>query len=199
MGGQGSGSWYRWDSKETTESQKRIDIRWLRIQGYFRSGYCGTLSWSRCGMQTGFIGYRIEADYMVLDYRYRENRGEWEEVEQIVHFDRTPCNYGGYRTWFLCPRCWRRVAVLYGAGKYFYCRNCYNLTYGSQQESRADRLMRKSRTIRKRLGGTSNMLEPFPEKPKNMHWETYNRLREHAEYYENLGWLTIGQKFGIRF
>ena len=33
MGGRGSGSWYRWDSKTTTESQHRIDIRWLKKHG----------------------------------------------------------------------------------------------------------------------------------------------------------------------
>jgi hypothetical protein len=27
-----------------------------------------------------------------------------------------------------------------------------------------------------RLGGTANMLDDFPEKPKGMHWRTYERL-----------------------
>ncbi len=30
--------------------------------------------------------------------------------------------------------------------------------------------------IRKRLGGSANMMEPFPEKPKGMHHDTYMRL-----------------------
>ena len=28
-----------------------------------------------------------------------------------------------------------------------------------------------------RLGGTANMLDDFTEKPKGMHWRTYERLR----------------------
>ena len=199
MGGYGSGSWHRWDSKSTTESQHRIDIRWLKKQGYLRPGNLGSLSWSRGDNQTGSIGFRMEADRMILNYRYRPHGGEWENVEQAVSFDQTPCNYGGHRTWFLCPRCWKRVAVLYGAGKYFFCRHCYDLTYSSQQENRADRLMRKARKIRYRLGGSGNLIEPFPDKPKNMHWKTYWRLRDRSEHANNLSWLIMGQQLGIHF
>ena len=183
MGGYGSGSWYRWNSKRTTESQKRIDIRLLKKWGHFKddSMTIGRWTWSRNGKETGSVGYRVDSERMILNYRHRPRGGEWEPVEQHILLDRTPCNYGGYRFWFLCPHCYRRVAVLYGAGKYFLCRHCHGLTYSSQQENLADRLMRKSRKIRKRLGGGNNLFAPFPFKPKNMHWETYHRLRDQAE------------------
>ena len=36
--------------------------------------------------------------------------------------------------------------------------------------------------LRERLGGSANMMKPFPEKPKGMHWKTYERLWwEHHE------------------
>ena len=159
----------------------------------------GFLSWSRRNEQTGLIGFRMETDRMVLNYRHRPRGGEWENVEQVVSFDRTPCNYGGHRTWFLCPRCWKRVAVLYGAGKYFFCRHCYSLTYSSQQESKADRLMRKARKIRERMGGVASLIDPFPDKPKNMHWKTYWRLRERSEHANNLSFLIMAKRFGIHF
>ncbi len=194
MGGYGSGN--RWDSKTTTESQHWLDIRWLKKQGYLRPGNVGSLSWSRRGEQTGFINYRMETDRMILNYRYRLNGGEWEDVEQAISFDRTPCNYGGQRTWFLCSRCWQRVAVLYGAGKYFLCRHCYNLTYASQQESRADRLMQKARKIRERLGASNNLMEPILFKPKNMHQKTFDRLRIEEDHANTLSWVIAGQRFG---
>ncbi len=156
------------------------------------------ITWSRRGEETGSIRYRIEENRMILNYRHRPHGGEWEDVEQDISFDRTQCNYGGYRTWFLCPRCWKRVALLYGAGKYFLCRHCYNLTYASQQESQPFRLMRKAQNIRERLGGSSNLSEPFPWKPKNMHWKTYDRLREESEHANNLSWIIMGQRLGIR-
>ena len=143
------------------------------------------------------INYRMEKDSMVLEYRYRINGGEWEDVEQEVFFERTPCNYGGFRTWFLCSHCFRRVAVIYGAGKYFYYRHCYNLTYSSQQESLPDRLMRKVRKIRVRLGASDNLMEPILFKPKNMHQRTFERLRREEEDANNLLWLIMGNRFGL--
>jgi hypothetical protein len=54
MGGYGSG---RRGSKNTTESQYRIDIRWLRKQGFLQPGAVRSLSWScllqPAGKQTG--------------------------------------------------------------------------------------------------------------------------------------------------
>ncbi|MFH2061066.1 MAG: hypothetical protein ABIJ59_19540 [Pseudomonadota bacterium] len=196
MGGYGSG---RWGGKTTTESQHRIDIRWLKKEGCLRPGTLGSL-WLSCGdEQTDSIRYRMESNHMILLYRHRPQGGEWEPVEQEVSFGRTPCNYGGYRTWFLCPRCRKRVAVLYGAGKHFFCRHCYGLAYGSQQEGRLDRLMRKARKIRARLGASNDLLEPILFKPKNMHQKTFDRLRREADHANNLSWLIMGQRFGISF
>ena len=196
MGGRGSGSWYRWNSKTTTESQHRVDIRWLKKQVALRPAAIGILSWSCRGEGTGAIGFRMETGRIVLNYRHQPHGGEWEDVEQIIFFDRTPCNYGGERTWFLCPSCNRRVAVLYGTGKYFLCRHCYNLTYASQQVQRYERLMEKARGIRQRLGGSADLSEPFPEKPKGMHWKTYQRLREEAERANHASAILVAQQFG---
>jgi hypothetical protein len=197
MGGYGSGHWFGSESKTTTESQHRIDIRWLKKQGLLRPGSVGSLSWSSRGSETGSIRYSMEADRMILNYRHRLNGGEWEQVEQVISFSRTPCNYGGNRTWFLCPKCRKRVALLYGSGKYFFCRHCYDLTYSSQQETKVDRLMRKQWKIRRRLGASENLSEPILNKPKNMHWKTFERLRREAQDANELSWQIMGQRFGI--
>jgi hypothetical protein len=96
----------------------------------------------------------------------------------------TACNFGGARPWFIYPGagCGRRVAVLYGPGRYFLCRHCYGLTYLSQRDNATYRALHRAQDIRRKLGGSANMMEPFPDRPKGMHWRTYERLWwEHHE------------------
>ena len=189
MGGSGSGEWFRYGSKKsTTDSQHDIDIRWMKKNNRLRPGITDSLSWSRRGRETGSVGYTMEESRMILYYRYRPHGGEWEQVEQTIQFDRTPCNYGGSRIWFLCPYCGKRVAVLYGAGKYFLCRHCHNLAYASQQESGSSRLIRKARKIRRRLNAPGSIFEPILFKPKHMHRKTFDRLRNEAYRAGDEGW-----------
>jgi hypothetical protein len=99
----------------------------------------------------------------------------------VVRLDRTPCNYGGERIWFLCPRCNRRAAILYAPGHLFWCRRCCQLAYSSQGEGTEDRVREKAEAIRRQLGGVPGLAWPFPERPKGMHYRTYERLRQ--EYH----------------
>jgi len=91
--------------------------------------------------------------------------------------------FGGERPWFVCSvysnghYCGRNVTKLYGAGKLFACRHCHGLAYASQQESSNQRGVYRAQKIRTRLGGSVSMFEDFPDKPKGMHWRTYDRLR----------------------
>lgn len=45
----------------------------------------------------------------------------------------TPCNYGGRRYWLECPKCERRVGILYEHNDDFACRMCLDLRYLSQR------------------------------------------------------------------
>ena len=73
--------------------------------------------------------------------------------------------------------CGRRVAKLYLRHRYFLCRHCHDLTYASrQQRGRIAALRSKCQRIRQKLGGSANMSEPFPKRPKGMHHRTYMRL-----------------------
>ena len=198
MGGRNSGTWYRWDSKDTCEAQHRVDVRFMRKQGMLFNGAAGNLSWTCRGEPSGNINYRVANDTLILSYKHRRHRdAEWESVEQRIPILSTPCNYGGKRYWWQCPPCGRRVAVLYGAGKYFLCRNCHNLSYASQQESKADRLSRKVDKIKVRLGGSKGLFNPIPPKPKGMHRLTYWRLCMKAYNAEKQALGMLSRQFGF--
>ena len=193
MGGPGSGrkSWHT--SKERLESKSSIDIRWLKKQGYLRGEISGVL-WESAGKTR----CHSTAEYIHIKYNQRPHRSaEWESIEQVIYFAKTSCYFGGYRTWFVCPKCDKRVAVLYKADRNFLCRHCNKLTYASQQEGRVDRLMRKARKIRQRLGASGNLAIPIWFKPINMHQKTFDRLRYKADNASNRSLLIIGQQHGI--
>ncbi len=101
---------------------------------------------------------------------------------------------------FRCPGvvnnvlCDRRVAKLYARSHYFLCRHCYQLAYPSQNVSVADRPLTRAQDIRRQLGGSANLLVPFPMKPKNMHWMRYWRLQDRATKAE-VEALTIMQRW----
>ncbi|HEY7295485.1 MAG TPA: hypothetical protein VH916_10605 [Dehalococcoidia bacterium] len=82
-------------------------------------------------------------------------------------------------------RCGRLVLKLYsGRGARFLCRHCYALTYESRRESAGNRALRRAQKLRLQLGGSASLSEPFPERPKGMHWATYARLWEQAQVAE---------------
>lgn len=143
MGGIGSGTWVRCNCKDTVESHRTIDIRYLRHKKALWPGCAGILRWYFGGSERGKIKFRVFSSKLILMYCYRSFDDDWENVEQHIYFSWTPCFLGGRRQWFLCPveGCGRRVAVLYGAGKEFACRHCYGLVYQSQRESSFQRVL----------------------------------------------------------
>lgn len=204
MGGPGSGRRYRWDGRDTTDAYQRFNLSSLYREGWLFPGSSGVTRWTRGERQTASISWQVfgsagSAEAIELAYTVGG-----DEVRYQVRLTWTPCNYGGKRPWFVCPGqgCGRRVGVLYG-GKYFLCRHCHNLAYQSTREDEASRHLRKAQAIRQRLGGSANMLEPFPAKPTGMHWETYEQWRDQAEQAELaydialMRWLSkIDQRLG---
>src|SRR5438552_3973247 len=84
--------------------------------------------------------------------------------------------------------CGRRVAKLYGPGRYFLCRHCYSLAHASQSENAWDRALRRANKIRQRLGGDPGIDEPLPPppKPKGMWHSTYQHLQEQVVEMETV-------------
>lgn len=136
--------------------------------------------WNRGGEPYDYASVQVEADSVVL-FRYQTTgRPDREQRIPIVW---TSCRYGGRRPWLTCESyskgeyCGQRAAILYGVGDMFACRSCYGLSYQSQHESPRLRRISRSRKIRVGLGGSEDLFQPFPTKPRGMHHRTYERLR----------------------
>lgn len=199
MGGYGSGRWGRRVTKGTTDAALRLDVRWLARQGYLTPASVGThqIVWSRGDRRTGSILVRYDAnrpDELRLIYDTRRHQSEaWAQVRDAVPLDRTPCRYGGVRTWFLCPGCVSRRAVLFGVGGRFRCRACHGLAHGSTRDDMIGRHRRRADELRRQLGGEPG---PFslPSKPKGMHWQTYDRMMTEMQAREVATSAGLGAK-----
>ena len=179
MGGRNSGRRWRFDAKDATDDYRAIDLlRWQR-DGLLTPGNGFSWKWihGRTGENLASINVRTETDQVILSYRSRSGGDEWKNQEYPVRLDRTPCNFGGERVWFRCPAvsCGRRVAILYG-GTVFACRRCYQLADPSQRETAINRKIRRADRIRERLGWEPGIMNGNGEKPKGMHWNTFERL-----------------------
>ena len=181
MGGYGSG---RRPGKTLTTEMLDLDVRFLHRRGYLRSASPSPMIWQRRnGFEPSSIHIRVRGQQLFLNWYVKENDGKWNPVNMFIKLDWTPCHFGGYRPWFLCPRCGRRAAILY-AGQYFYCRVCRDLAYPSENEGRLDRLYRQANKIRRRLNCEPGALSPINIPPKGMHEKTFDLLRDQVLVYE---------------
>lgn len=198
MGGVGSGRRSYYDAKDTTEDSRPLDIRRLQRAGVLTPGRWFGWQWTLNGEPVADIQVRVDVGRVVLVYRYRRKGDiDWQDVEQAVRMDWTPCTYGGTRPWWLCPSCGRRVAVLYGAGKLYACRHCWKLAYSSQNESADDRAARRADRIRKRLDWEPGILNGIGDKPKGMRWRTFERLVEEHDAFVRLSLAGMARKLRL--
>ena len=164
--------------RRTVEQTCSIEIGALQRDGYFVAPKQGWRIWRWGSEITGTA--RIEWNGTQLQIR-----------NQLIHIGRTPCRFGGHRLWFVCV-CGRHVSALYSPnGRPWACRHCYRLTYATRQAIPRDRQLLRAQRIRHRLGGSRNMLEPFPPRPKGMHRRTYERLRRVHDFADEkamMGW-----------
>lgn len=168
-------------SRPTLDRARRLDLRsvlrFLRRQPP-DSLIFPTVRWS----DGSTIGVTLTERKLILDYQ-----ADGRPIREELRLDRTPCTYGGSRTWVLCPNCGARRAVLYAApasyGR-FLCRGCYGWPYGSQGERAHDRALRRARTIRAQQGDDHpDAFAPLLKKPYQR-WSTFERVT--AEHHAAL-------------
>jgi hypothetical protein len=152
-----------------TSSYLRLDVRRLAKQNNLVEGTTVGLTWP----SGSSIRYRVEAHAIELGYQYPFTEGV-RPVSQRISLDRTPCPYGGNRVWFRCPRCSRRVAILYLWGLPN-CRTCARLVYPSQSDDATGRSWARTQKVLARLGQNTEGWT-VPRRPPGMRKATFDRL-----------------------
>ena len=194
MGGRGSGRRTSYGGKPETSDAMPLDIRKITKKGLLEPGTRFSWQWLINDRPVAGISIRVENQTLMLSYRIKSTD---EIVEQRVKTETSACHFGGQRHWFTCPRCSKRVAVLYAPGRYFACRQCGGLAYATQKEGMGDRASTKADKIRKRLGWHAGILNVEGGKPKGMHWKTYWRVKSQHDALVQVSFRDIGRKFGF--
>ena len=148
------------------EHCRSIDVLRFQREGLLRSGTSTGWAWTDrdTGEQVASIGLRGGDGHLTLIYTLNG-----ADMHQHVPVEQTPCTYGGTRAWFNCPRCAKRVALLYLRANGFACRRCQRITYASRSDDAIDRTWRRQSKLETRLG-------LHWKRPKGMHRATRDRL-----------------------
>ena len=148
--------------KAKVESLLVIDARDWSARGLLSAGNAFGWRWQQNGEQIFSVNVQV-SDTSSIAICTDGN------IRQTIRLMYTPCNYGGKRVWFSCPHCGDGMAKLYWACGQWYCRKSLNLAYASASMGKLDRIHRRLARLQSKLGEGL-------EKPKGMHWETYDRI-----------------------
>lgn len=191
---------YSGGGKTEADDLKRISIYWLNKNLYLTGYKVGGIKWIYNNTEEQSVGIvvSIKDDDSSLRIHYSLNKNGSETTYNYkIPIERTLCNFGGFRYWFICPwykggiYCGKRVANIYCKSKYFSCRHCNELTYRS----------RKASGISKSLGGSSININDLDKQRNEMRSTHYKgrptkRFKLWVKKYEKLekSLLVISQK-----
>lgn len=120
-----------------------------------------------------FQNIRLNVDQSSI---HLESMGDEKLFVRLIKVAASPCNYGNFRYFGLCPACQRQVRTLYLHKKLFACRHCFRMVYRSQNATLADRLYVRVKAIGKKINNDAWT------KPKWMRQKTFTRLRK--QYFD---------------
>ncbi len=179
----------RWRERVPLESGLKLDINHLIREDVIRPGehaiWCVSFRSS-----SGRIYDRASTVADMRPGRFPHLKIKHCGREQEISLCFAHRHFGGRQWYFTCPGTHEQVSVLWKppgspifASRQFFGRQ---VAYGSQFETPRDRALSAARDIRRGIGGPDciSCIDPFPQKPKGMHWATYDRLQQKCEQYE---------------
>ena len=182
------------------EEAQSLDVRRLAREGLLRPGVSVVWTWRFSGGASASV--RLTA-LPSADNRTQAGAVEigWSldgtDLRQKVPLTWTPLHFGGVRPWWKCS-CGRRAAWIHYRWRGWRCRTCATLSYASQNERADYRAWRRRDKIRARLGAEPGCHTIWPwQKPKGMHWSTFERLVAKAECADRLALRLAVKRFGL--
>ena len=172
--------------KPQVEDVCSVDIRRLQREGFIPNDDSlvryFTTTWTCRGEQFASISSIATSKTVKLKYVYCKK----QRVNSTIRLTRTTCNYGNARSWFVCPACERRCAILYlrGLPK---CRTCTPMTYRSQIESHVDKHISRRDKINDLIDRRGGLTEhgQICKRPPGMHHKTFYRLLDEHQQHEH--------------
>jgi len=154
--------------KLKAENTSVLDVAYLSRNGHLDSGNWKRLYWRQYGE------VRLEALVKAFDDHITVDIGM---TSHWIGLTQTQCNFGGIRRWFTCPRCGKRMGMLYFRRNYFACRHCQKIAYQSQSGNADDRIIWKYHTFRRKIA--NKKLQPTRNRSR-----IYNKFLEIARQYD---------------
>jgi hypothetical protein len=123
--------------------------------------------------------YGLKATLLPDHYSVQYDGGSYR-----IPIEKQSCNYGGFRYYFHCPKCTRRMRFLYCSDGLFQCRKCLNVGYYSQRLRPSERYLvmtiRIGKYIKLRGGDLDRGIKPF-----GMHSNRFRRIVGRYRYCED--------------
>jgi hypothetical protein len=130
MGGRGSGRRPGDGGKAETKGALALEIKELTRLKLLVPEKRQFWHWPVRDRAVRNLSVKVEPGGMMVFCHLKDSA---QVIQQWVGTQTTPCTLGGHRYWFTCPRCDRRVAILYWVNEDFACRHCHDLAYACQK------------------------------------------------------------------
>jgi hypothetical protein len=146
-------------------------------------GFSGTISWGESN-----VNISLHHDVLTRSYHFSINDGPQTKIKSTFRLERVPRHFGGFMFYMRCPKCDRRIRVIYMRDGYWLCKKCHDLQYSSTRATDSDNFIRQSNKYARKLGLEGGWQYDHVSaeygRPKWMHKTTFWLLQDKCRDYQ---------------
>ena len=110
--------------EDFVENRISINVFKLKQMGVFKDRWEAQL-----GFRSGGVHLRLVKDSLCHDWYINIEKYGPTCNNSAINLIQTKCHFGGVREWLECPKCRKKVGILYKEKDDFECRKCLGLIY----------------------------------------------------------------------